>query len=270
MHRAKKSLGQNFLRSGSALKAIVSAGTVVSSDVVLEIGPGKGALTEALLATGAHVVAVEKDRDLIPLLQEKFAEYIASEKFSLLEDDVLDFDIAKAGLKKGEYKLVANIPYYITGAIFRKFLETDVLPSCMVVLVQKEVAQRIVARDGKESILSISIKAFGRPKLVVKVPNTAFSPAPKVDSAVLLVENISHSQFLDWGAPVETAIKQFFDVVHAGFAHKRKLLIRNLETVSTPETIQNAFDELGLSRTTRAEDIVPGMWLSLAKALSQK
>ena len=270
MHRAKKSLGQNFLRSGSALKAIVSAGAVSASDVVLEIGPGKGALTEALLVTGARVIAVEKDRDLIPLLSEKFASYTASGKFHLLEDDVLEFDIAKAGLEKGKYKLIANIPYYITGAIFRKFLETDILPSCMVVLVQKEVAQRIVARDGKESILSISIKAFGKPKLVVKVPNTAFSPAPKVDSAVLLVENISHSYFLDWGVPVGEAIKQFFDIVHAGFAHKRKLLIRNLETVSNPQNIQISFDELGLSRTTRAEDIAPSVWLSLAKLLSQK
>ena len=216
------------------------------------------------------MVAVEKDRDLIPLLQEKFETLIANKKLTLLEDDVLDFDIQKAGLKKGQYKLVANIPYYITGAIFRKFLETDVLPSCMVVLVQKEVAQRIVANDGKESILSISIKAFGKPKLVVKVPNTAFSPAPKVDSAVLLVENISHAYFADWNIPVQQAIRKFFDIVHAGFAHKRKLLVRNLEDVIPKERIQAVFAELGFSLNLRAEDVSPKDWLVLARMLSME
>ncbi|MEI8130341.1 MAG: 16S rRNA (adenine(1518)-N(6)/adenine(1519)-N(6))-dimethyltransferase RsmA [bacterium] len=265
VHRAKKSLGQHFLRSKSAIYAIVSAGNVVAGDTVLEIGPGEGVLTDALLATNAHVVAVEKDRDLIPILEERFAEQIKSKQLTLIEADILDFDPEKHGLKKGEYKLVANIPYYITGAIFEKFLSEKCSPSCMVVLIQKEVATRIVARDNKESILSISVKAFGTPKLTAKVPASAFRPAPKVDSAVLAVYDISQHAFTHWDVPETEAIHLFFKVVRAGFAHKRKLLARNLEAVAEKAQIQKSFLALDLSPNTRAEDLQLSTWVVLAK-----
>ncbi len=265
-HRAKKSLGQHFLRSKSAINAIVSAGFVGAADTVLEIGPGEGVLTEALLATGASVVAVEKDRDLIPILTERFRDAIAEKQLTLIEADILDFDPMKHGLSAGSYKLVANIPYYITGAIFEKFLSEKNSPSCMVVLIQKEVATRIVARDSKESILSISVKAFGQPKLTAKVPASAFRPAPKVDSAVLAVYEISQEHFSGWGTGEAEAGKKFFSVVRAGFAHKRKLLARNLEIVADKARIAAAFAELGLGPNTRAEDITLKEWLALAKA----
>ena len=270
MHRAKKSLGQNFLRSGSALRAIVDAGSIVPTDTILEIGPGKGALTEALLETGAKVIAVEKDRELIPYLQEKFAEQIIEGRFELIEKDVLEFEPKSIGLALGTYKLIANIPYYITGAILEKFLEEETRPERIVFLVQKEVADRIVARDKKESILSISVKAFGVPKVVMKVSKKAFSPSPKVDSAILLIGNISHEYFATWNIPIKQAIRGFFDIIHAGFAHKRKLLARNLEKVVSKEIISQSFAELGLSVSARAEDISPSQWLTLAKLLSQK
>ncbi len=264
-HRAKKSLGQHFLRSKSAIHAIVSAGNVVASDTVLEIGPGEGVLTDALLATGATVVAVEKDRDLIPVLEERFAEHIAQKQLTLIEADILDFNPEKYGLIKGTYKLVANIPYYITGAIFEKFLSEKCSPSCMVVLIQKEVATRIVARDNKESILSISVKAFGTPKLTAKVPASAFRPAPKVDSAVLAVYDISQHAFANWDIPESEAIHLFFKVVRAGFAHKRKLLARNLEVVAEKAQIEKSFRALDLSPNTRAEDLQLSTWVVLAK-----
>ena len=270
MHRAKKSLGQNFLRSGVALRAIVNAGAIIPADTILEIGPGKGALTEALLGTGAKVIAIEKDRELIPYLQEKFAQEIKNGKFELIEKDVLDFVPRDVGFASGEYKLIANIPYYITGALLEKFLEEETLPERIVFLVQKEVAERIVARDKKESILSISVKTFGVPKLVMKVSKKAFSPSPKVDSAILLIENISHSKLSSDSSSKNQIIKRFFDVVHAGFAHKRKFLSRNLEKVASKAEIENMFKLLNLSTNSRAEDLPCEMWLKITQSLSQE
>ncbi len=261
-HRAKKSLGQHFLRSKSALAAMVSSGNVTAADTVLEIGPGEGVLTEALLATGAKVVAVEFDHALIPDLESRFASQIESHQLQIIEGDILDFNPARFGLRDSKYKLIANIPYYITGAIFEKFLTEENSPSCMVVLIQKEVATRIVARDKKESILSISVKAFGTPKITAKVPASAFRPAPKVDSAILAVNAISNAHFSN-----TKSMKYFFDIVHAGFAHKRKLVVRNLEIISSQREITAAFEKLHLPLNARAENISVDDWVSLAKIL---
>ncbi len=266
-HKAKKSLGQHFLRSNSAIKAIVGAAELTISDTVLEIGPGEGILTKALLATGARVIAVEKDRDLIPVLHETFKIEITSGQLTLIEEDVLLFHAKHAGLAASSYKLVANIPYYITGAIIEQFLTEENPPESMVLLIQKEVATRIVARDGKESILSLSVKAFGTPKLIAKVPSSAFRPAPKVDSAILKVSHISFRNFLGFSWSSKLAVTRFFDVVHAGFAHKRKLVVRNLEKVSSAGTIQTTFSKLGLSLKARAEDLSLTDWLNLTKEL---
>ena len=265
-YRAKKSLGQHFLRSASAVRAIVASGKTTSTDTVLEIGPGEGVLTVAILATGARVIAIEKDADLIPILSERFEKEIQSGQLTLLHMDVLDFSPKAHGLAKGGYKLIANIPYYITGAIMEQFLENECPPSCIVVLIQKEVAQRAVSRDGKESILSISVKAFGTPRITAKVPASAFRPAPKVDSAVLTIENISTLKFSEGGATPQE-IRRFFSIVRAGFAHKRKLLIRNLEDVAKKEDIGKAFSYLNLSPLTRAETVPVEIWIELAKEL---
>ena len=195
--KAKKSLGQHFLKSEKALSQIVDASDPVADDIILEIGPGHGVLTERLLSFAGKVIAIEKDKDLIPVLEEKFAQEIASEKFLLIHDDILKVDIATLHLPSSTYKLVANIPYYITGAIIEKFLSTPYLPERMVLLMQKEVAERIIARDKKESILSIAVKAYGTPKMVGKVPPGAFVPPPTVDSAILLIENISRDFFIN-------------------------------------------------------------------------
>ncbi|MFZ2205666.1 MAG: 16S rRNA (adenine(1518)-N(6)/adenine(1519)-N(6))-dimethyltransferase RsmA [Minisyncoccia bacterium] len=286
IHKAKKSLGQNFLKSEPALRAIVEAGDIIPTDIILEIGPGKGALTEKLLEKSCTVIAVEKDRDLIETLTEKFSEEIVTKKLVLIRGDILELnleiilkDIALKSIAEADgpsiaisqqgnmcgfqsnilqdYKIIANIPYNITGAILKKFLTTEHQPETMVLMVQHEVAKRIVARDGKESILSISVKAYGEPKIIMKVPARYFSPAPKVDSAVIAIKNISRKNFLRQGLGGINEGK-FWEIVKAGFAHKRKKLSKNLADAG----VKYKKTELG---NKRAEELKLEDWITLAQ-----
>jgi 16S rRNA (adenine1518-N6/adenine1519-N6)-dimethyltransferase len=247
---AKKSLGQNFLKSKLALNKMVEAGEINNNDLVLEVGPGKGVLTEKLLEKAKKVIAVEKDDRLIPFLQERFATEIKNDKFEIIHGDILDFEGGERG-----YKIIANIPYYITGQFLRKFLETDNQPERIIVMVQKEIADRIVAREGKENLLSLSVKAYGIPKKIMKVDKENFSPAPKVDSAILAITNISKRFFTENSITEE----KFFEVLHAGFAHKRKVLSSNLKGLIFPEKIST------LPKNIRAEDLKLQDWASLLK-----
>lgn len=255
----KKSLGQNFLTSIPARIAIVNAGKLTSTDTVLEIGPGRGFLTKGLLESGVHVIALEKDRELLPVLTETFATEIEKKKLTLLEGDVLEFDPSHNKELAGGYKLIANIPYYITGAILSRYLSHKHQPSDMVVLVQKEVAERVVARDGKESILSLAVKVYGDPKLVYRVNKGSFNPIPSVDSAVLAIEHISRKNFIN-----KKHEETFFKVVKAGFVHKRKFLISNLKE-KLPETPwNNIFIRNNLNEKVRAEDVPLSLWLQIS------
>lgn len=283
--KPKKSLGQNFLTSQSVVNKIIEKANLNANDVVLEAGPGKGILTQALIGIAGKVVAVEKDDELISALKEKFEEEIKNKKLILVHGDILNFDFERYGLKNANYKIVANIPYYISGEFLRKSLSSDIQPSRMVLLVQKEVAERI-ARSKKESILSISVKAYGEPKYIQTVKRGSFAPAPKVDSAILLIDNISKSFFSkdrSKGRPCLDFEKRFFEVVKAGFAHKRKFLISNLEKVrrATSEKIGRATSELSsellkeklkrafikakIEEKARAEDISLEQWRQLAR-----
>lgn len=258
--KPKKSLGQNFLNSPSAVKAIVSAGQVEKTDVVLEIGPGKGVLTNELLKTGAKVIAIEKDDRLIIFLSELFKNEIKTGQFVLIHGDVLDLvfmggmSINLSQLLGQKYKLIANIPYYITGEIIKRFNTTPQNPSCMVLLVQKEVAERIIANDGKESMLSVSVKMYGIPKLVKIVPRGSFNPSPNVDSAILSIQNISHFGTLK-------SEKEFFGILHAAFAHKRKLMLSNIKILPAVfySKVLAVITENNLIKT-RAEDVPIALW----------
>ncbi|MBX4206380.1 16S rRNA (adenine(1518)-N(6)/adenine(1519)-N(6))-dimethyltransferase RsmA [Candidatus Parcubacteria bacterium] len=256
---AKKSLGQHFLRSTRALDAIIEAGDVRENDAVLEIGPGEGVLTKKLLAAGASVLAIEKDDELFNLLGEKFGGEIRRGKLVLEHGDVLDFNPAKPIAKS--YKLIANIPYNITGAILEKFLSAEHQPSAMVLLVQDEVARRIVARDGKESILSISVKAYGTPRYVEKVLAGSFAPAPSVNSAIIAIGGISKAFFRGFSEEF------FFSVLKAGFKSKRKKLSSNLSALFGREKVENAFQKLALNPNIRAEDVSLETWGQIAALL---
>lgn len=243
---AKKSLGQNFLMHARIAERIALTSGITSSDTVFEIGPGTGMLTRELLKLAGHVVALEADQELFDALHATFATEIADKRLTLLLGDIRTFELAT--LPAG-YTLVANIPYYLTGEIFRMFLTAKRQPRSMTLLVQKEVAVRI-ARDKKESILSLSVKAYGTPKYEFTVPRGAFAPAPKVDSAVLSVRGISRDLFSC--AKDETL---FFDLVHAGFAHKRKFVRSNL--------VDAGFSPAALPEKARAEDLSLDDWFSL-------
>ena len=269
--KAKKSLGQNFLEYIEIIDKIVLASGANAQSTILEIGPGKGALTEALLKTGARVVAVEKDDRAIEFLNEKFTTAITAGKFVLIHDDILEFDIEKCNAERntvlpcGEYIIAANIPYYITGEFLRKFLETSCSPKKMVVMLQKEVAERIIGgSDGdKESILSISVKAYGKPEYVMTVPAEFFDPKPKVDSALLSIDSIS-KDFFTKNTISAISEEKFFKTVKTGFAHKRKVVIKNLEQLIPKETLDSVWNTRSLSPKIRAENLTLDDWRVIA------
>ncbi|MFH1472793.1 MAG: 16S rRNA (adenine(1518)-N(6)/adenine(1519)-N(6))-dimethyltransferase RsmA [bacterium] len=277
--KGNKSLGQHFLQSEKALSQIIDAGDPVGDDLILEIGPGQGVLTERLLKFAGKVIAVEKDGELCDLLKKRFANAIEKGRLDLVHGDILNFDPNLLSFYKDlGYKIIANIPYNITGAILKKFLSAEYLPETMVLLVQKEVARRIVARDkkpldsarGKESILSISVKAYGKPRYVDTVKAGSFSPPPKVDSAILAIENISKEFFENMaknnnlGVQLLSVERGFFDLLHAGFSSKRKKLSSNLSSLLPKERVRKAFADLNMDENTRAEDVDIKTWQKLA------
>ena len=246
--RARKSLGQNFLMHARIAERIARTAKLAPEAIVFEIGPGTGMLTRELLKLARKVIALEADRELFEKLQIDFASEIAEDRLELMHGDIRAFNITT--LPKG-YALVANIPYYLTGEILRMFLASNNQPSSMTLLVQKEVAERI-ARSRKESILSLSVKAYGTPKYEFTVPRGAFKPAPNVDSAVLTIRDISRKNFASRGEE-----DLFFKLLHAGFAHKRKFVSKNLSEAGLP--VQ------GIPYKDRAEDIPLTTWLALCR-----
>jgi 16S rRNA (adenine1518-N6/adenine1519-N6)-dimethyltransferase len=259
---AKKSLGQNFLKSKAALRAMIEAAKINNKngnkDTILEIGPGKGILTEALLKQKVRVIAIEKDDRLISVLQEKFKKEVMSGQLQILHDDALIFDPNKI---EGDYKIVANIPYYITGQFFKHYLTNTRQPKSIVVMTQKEVAHRIMTNDNKESLLSLSVKCYGAPRYIMTVQKKYFSPVPKVDSAIIAIENISRDFF-----DIITE-KQFFNLIKTGFAHKRKMLLGNLSSLVPRKKLQSIFKKLNISEKIRAEDLTIVDWKKIAKEI---
>jgi 16S rRNA (adenine1518-N6/adenine1519-N6)-dimethyltransferase len=252
-------LGQHFLTSPAIAKAVATAGKVAPGETVLEIGPGKGMLTRELLAMGARVVAVEKDPAMVAVLKRDFANEILRTDLQMIEGDAREFALdAKRQTLKTSYKVIANIPYYITGELLRMFLTTEHQPTTIVFLVQKEVAERI-ARSKKESLLSLSVKVYGTPRYVRTVKAGSFSPPPSVDSAILAIDDISRKNFgtTIYGSTLE---ERFFELLHAGFGQKRKTLVGNLKRAGLYR------DDMHLDPKIRAEDVPLEQWLKLARA----
>lgn len=257
----KRSLGQNFLTSDIVPGWMISAAGVTKDDVVLEIGPGTGMLTRALLNTGARVIAVEADERAIVELEQHFPESLNSGQLTIHHGDARELTPAALGLADHSFKVVANIPYYLSGFLFRTLLESTVQPTTLTFLIQKELAVRI-ARDKKESLLSLSIKAFGTPQYNKTVSRGHFHPSPKVDSAIITVSNISRDNF------TETAVPVFFEILHLGLGKKRKQLITNLSEQYPRATLEEIFTTIGLPLTVRGEDVPLAQWLALAHTLS--
>jgi 16S rRNA (adenine1518-N6/adenine1519-N6)-dimethyltransferase len=253
-------LGQHFLHARWAARSLAYATGITAGERVLEIGPGKGALTRELLAIGGIVTAIEKDDLLVATLHEMFVEEISAGKLTIVSGDIRDIEPETLGLSTGNYVVAANIPYYITGEIIRQFLTTKCQPRAMALLIQKEVAQRITAK--RESLLSLSVKVYGTPRIIEKVSRKCFSPEPSVDSAILLVDNISRDFFADLDE------NHFFGVLHAGFASKRKFLANNLGVKLGKDSALAVLTTLGINERARAEDIAMDEWKLIAKNCS--
>jgi 16S rRNA (adenine1518-N6/adenine1519-N6)-dimethyltransferase len=263
--RPQKELGQNFLVDGRVLGKILAAAEIGATDTVLEIGPGLGTLTQALAEQARRVVAVEVDRQLVAILHDRLHAF---PNVQVVSGDILELDIPD--LVRGEppagslpYKVVANIPYNITSAVLRYLLEGRVRPELIVLMVQKEVAQRITARPGDMSLLAVSVQFYGRPRIVQRVPARAFYPVPKVDSAIIRID--PHPQLA-----VETQeVEAFFDVVRAGFGQKRKQLRNSLQHgLGLPAArVAQALEQAGVDGERRAQTLTLEEWVALSRAL---
>ncbi len=256
----KKSLGQHFLNSDHIPKKMCDAGGVQEGDTVLEIGPGTGILTRELLDRGAKVVAIEADPRAIESLEESFTDEIAQKLLTIHLHDARKLNPADFNLENQAYKVVSNIPYYLSGLLFRLMLDTPCQPNTLVFLIQKEVAERI-ARDKKESLLSLSIKAFGDPSYICTVKRGHFTPPPKIDSAIVAVTEVGMQRF----DGVSSA--DFFRLIHLGFGQKRKQLLGNLSKDFSREQLEEVFVKIDLPLTVRAEDVTLETWLNLTKCL---
>lgn len=262
--RAKKGLGQHFLVDDEALALIVAAAGIMPSDTVLEIGPGLGVLTSELAGRAGRVIAVEKDDKLAAILKKTLGTF---DNIIIVNEDILKTDPADL-LREGSttgtgeslrYKVVANLPYYITSPVLRHFLEASLKPEIMVLMVQKEVAEDIVAASGKMSLLSVSVHLYARPEIVGYVPASSFYPAPEVDSAILKV-----TLYPEPAAGI-TDIDSFFNLVRAGFTASRKQLPNSLAqglSISRDETLA-LLEKAGIESRRRAETLTLEEWARL-------
>ena len=261
--RAKKGLGQHFLIDRSVLDRIISAAELVSSDTVIEIGPGLGILTEELLKEAGKVIAIEVDSKLASSLEKKLSK---SPRLTVLNADVLQLDPRELLESQRNYKVVANLPYYIAAPILRHFLEASLKPSLMVVMVQKEVGQSIAAAPGDMSILGISVQLYGKPTIVDYVPAQSFYPQPKVDSAIVRIDVYPKPA-------VDVAdIEGFFEIVKAGFSAPRKQ-IRNslaLGLQLTSAEVVELLEQAGITPQRRPETLSLGEWANLHRIVASK
>ncbi len=256
----KKSLGQHFLKNPHVVTKIIASAHLKNGDIVLEIGPGTGALTEGLLNVGARVIAIEADARMVKTLTQRFASAIDAGTLTVHHADVRDQALTAFVPADLPYSIISNIPYYLSGMLLRTALESAHQPQRIVFLVQKEVAERI-ARSKKESLLSLAVKVYGTPRYVGTVPRGNFTPPPKVDSAILLIEDISRARF-----HILTEA-WFFRIVHAGFSSRRKQLLVNLSVILPKEILLHACETLSILPTIRGEDLSIDQWCALSTIL---
>jgi 16S rRNA (adenine1518-N6/adenine1519-N6)-dimethyltransferase len=252
----RKRLGQHFLKNKKILWEIANAAELSKKEIVLEIGPGTGNLTEILAERARKVIAVEKDINLVTWnLKRKTWKNVKFIHGDILKPEtwIKKLNVSSFRLHASRYKIVANIPYYITSRFLRLFLSNPKLrPKLMVLMVQKEVAERILAKDGKESLLSLSVKAYAKPKLICKVSRNYFSPKPRVDSAIIKLSNIE--------CPTLEGVeeKKFFEILHIAFRQKRKMLQSSIgREIKLPPRY----------KTRRPENLSLKDWIFLEKSI---
>jgi len=259
---AKHGLGQNFLVNKTALDKIIEAGELNEKDFIIEIGPGIGVLTQELVNKVGSVVAVELDKTLVELLKSNNELRIKNhgDNLEIINADILKLNLPQI-IENRPYKVIANIPYYITSKIIQLFLTLENKPKLMVLLVQKEVAERIAAKPGEMSILSLSVQSYGVPEIVGLVPKESFFPVPKVDSAILKISNIQYH--------FKIPEKELFRVIKIGFSSRRKTLINNLSSGFhlDKETAKGIIEKIGLKDTVRAQELSLEQWHDLSGLL---
>jgi 16S rRNA (adenine1518-N6/adenine1519-N6)-dimethyltransferase len=259
--RAKKRFGQHFLSDPAILNRIVDAADLAPDATVIEIGPGRGALTEVLAAREARVIAVEVDHDLAPLLRAKFD---SSPTVIIVEADVLDTTpselLAKAGAAP-PYYVVANLPYNIAAPVIRAFLEAQAQPERLVVMLQREVAEAIVAKPGKMGLLSVATQVYGETSLVMRVAPGSFSPPPKVDSAVVRIDVAPRPR-------VDAPLDVYFRIVRAGFGNPRKQLRNSLSfgLHVKQEVVDAVLRAAGVDVTLRPQMLSLDDWAAITRA----
>jgi 16S rRNA (adenine1518-N6/adenine1519-N6)-dimethyltransferase len=262
----RKSLGQNFLVDRRALERIVEAAELGPEDIVLEIGPGLGTLTRLLAAEAGRVVAIELDRRLVEILKQTLANLPTVE---IIHGDILELnpaDLLEQHRVSPQYKVVANLPYYITSVILRHLLTAEVRPKLMVVTVQLEVARRITAKPGDMSLLAVSVQFYGRPRIVTRIKASGFYPSPQVDSAVVRID-LDDQPFVE----VDNA-ESFFEVVRAGFAQRRKQLRNALsaELALPASEVAQALSKVGVNPKRRAQTLSVEEWVRVWKEMQTR
>lgn len=260
----KKKFGQNFLtHQNEVLEKIMEVSNVTLEDTVIEIGPGEGALTELLLDSSKKLFCFEIDRDLEKILNKKFKD---NSKFNLKMGDVLESDLKEILKDEQNVKVVANIPYYITSPIINKIIEHRDKINEIYIMVQKEVAERICSKTGKErSVLTLAVEYFGEAEYLFTIPKEFFTPIPKVDSAFMSIKlyNGKYEDMIDENI--------FFKYVKAAFSNKRKNILNNLSTLGySKDEVREIVKEIGISDNERAENITIEKYIELAKYLENK
>ncbi|MBZ9569546.1 ribosomal RNA small subunit methyltransferase A [Patescibacteria group bacterium] len=255
--RPLKRLGQNFLIDKSVLQKIIESANLHSKDIVLEIGPGVGILTQEITKRVKKVITIEKDQKMVEILKETLKDF---KNIEIIQEDVLKSNIQNL-ISNIQYKIVANLPYYIVSPVIRKFLELpEARPLEMVLMVQKEVAQRICARPPKMSILAVSVQFYAKPEIISFVSKKSFWPQPKVDSGIVKITPKTTLQ--------RTGLcKLFFKIVKAGFSHPRKQIVNNLSKMLklNKEKIRKWLLKNGIEPIQRAETLTVKDWLKLTR-----
>jgi 16S rRNA (adenine1518-N6/adenine1519-N6)-dimethyltransferase len=254
--KPKDYMGQNFLVDEIALDEIVNAAGLKKTDLVIEVGPGLGVLTQQLAERAGSVIAIEKDRAMLDILDLNLKDY---KNVKVINQDVLRFNFDKE--ITGPYKVVANIPYYLTSHLFQYFLALKNKPHLMVFLVQKEVGERVTAQPGDMSILGLSVQLYSNPEIIAQVDKRSFWPIPKVDSAILKITPKAGKLSIDE--------KEFFRIVKIGFSAKRKQLHNNLSSglKLDPEKVEGWLASSNIDPMSRAEDLSLDDWISLQSTL---